>query len=104
MCEIDSRGDRGYGGFGGFGGFGGLRERNASAGLTTQRRLGRPPRGGAVEIRPAVLAAAFAVTPDVNGHVPNLSREGRQAYATTLLSSVKSQSSSCRKQVSCPDW
>src|SRR5258708_1457336 len=63
-----------------------------SAGLTAQRRPGRPRRGGAVEIRPAVLAAAFAVTPDVNGHVPNLSRECRQAYATTLLSFVKSGS------------
>jgi hypothetical protein len=63
-----------------------------SAGLTAQRRPGRPRRGGTVEIRPAVLAAAFAVTPDVNGHVPNLSRECRQAYATTLLSFVKSGS------------
>jgi hypothetical protein len=60
--------------------------------LTAQRRLGRPPRGEAVEIRPAAVAAAFAVTPDVNGHVPNLSRECRQAYATTLLSFVKSGS------------
>jgi hypothetical protein len=58
--------------------------------LTAQRQLGRPPRGAAVEIGPAGLAEAFAVTPDVNGHVPNLSRECRQAYATTLLSFVKS--------------
>jgi hypothetical protein len=65
---------------------------SVSAGLNAQRRLGRPTRGGAVEIRPAVLAAVFAVTPDVNGHMPNLSREYRQAYATTLLSFVKSGS------------
>jgi hypothetical protein len=108
MCEIDSRGDRGYRRFwrfwrfwrfagaerlGGSGGFGGLCPSSpcsVSAGLTAQRRLGRLPRGGAVEIGPAELAAAFAVTPDVNGHVPNLSRECRQAYATTLLSFVKS--------------
>jgi len=60
--------------------------------LTAQRRPGRPPLGDAIEIRPAAVAAAFAMTPDVNGHVPNLSRECRQAYATTLLSFVKSGS------------
>ena len=92
MCEIDGRGGRGKWRLWRFWRFWRFAGAERSAGLTAQRRPGRPRRGGTVEIRPAAVAAAFAVTPDVNGHVPNLSRECRQAYATTLLSFVKSGS------------